>query len=448
MHDPLHEAIEHIGLSTDQINILQKEHAESGLSLQKILIKLNFIEKEDLLKKLALFFNIPFVDLNFYDETFFEELNLKIEPFYGFVFFMDSKIIKIALDDAIHLNIKDHITKILRHQNYHQPIEWFYGNYAALSKQKNTRFQHTPLFNEKDSLYFQIEQAIHMKASDINIFPKRNTVEIFYRIHGHMLLQKTWHKEQYLLHINKLKILSHLDITQTRKPQSGHIEYTIHDRTIHLRVSFHQTLYGESIAIRILDFSKERKKLQTLGFANNHLEKLQKKLLQKSGLILFSGETGSGKTTSLYACLDFLSQQTSHIFTLEDPIECYLDYAKQSQVTSHFSYNDGIRSILRQDPDILLIGEIRDEETARMTFRAAMTGHLVLSTVHAKSAPMVLNRLKDLGISENLTQNFLSLIVFQQLHPQKHIACQGKGCPDCYYSGWQSRQLNTDLLEI
>lgn len=446
MNDTLSDFIHSINLTADQLVILQKEYVQKKHPLQRLLVDLAFFSKEDLLKKLGYYFDIPYVDLKVYTATLFPEINNILGPQKGFLFFQNNTTLSIAIEDANDVCKKDRIKNILKSQGCFQDIVWFYGNYDFV-EQENKLFQ-AEIKNDnrtERNFYFYLKEAVHLNASDIHLHGQRNILKLFYRINGQMILQKTWHRDEQSALINRLKVAAHLDIAQNRVDQSGHFEYLIDGRRVHFRVSSHPTLHGESIAIRILDLDGKRKKLSQLGLQDCHLEKLTDALAMKTGVILVSGATGSGKTTTLYAALDFLSQSKLNILTLEDPIECHLDYALQTEVSDYFPYREGIKSILRQDPDVILIGEIRDEETAMMVFRAAMTGHLILSTIHARNVFAIHDRLKDLGISQNMINNFLCFSLFQELIPEIHDACSGKGCPSCIDTGISKRSIKSSI---
>ena len=445
MNDPLENFISHIGLSQDQLSILKKEQEYKACSLQNLLLSLGYISKDDLLNHLSSFFEIPYVNLGHYAYVDDQEINREIEQFRAFAFSFEDENISIALEDAIDIDKKDQIRKKLLGKGCNKPIEWFYGNYDQIKNQKkiNGNDYYSII---SDDFYFYLKEAVHIGASDIHIKCFKSSVTLFYRINGALISKKTWHKEEQGKLINKLKVLASLDIAQKRVAQSGHFEYVIDNRLVHFRTSSHPTIQGESIAIRILDLNEKRKTLHQLGIQADHHAQLEKSLQKKEGLILLSGTTGSGKTTTLYACLDFLARKNLNIVTLEDPVESYLDYALQTEISESFSYHDGVRSILRQDPNIILVGEIRDEETAKIVFRAAMTGHLILSTIHAKSINHINLRLNDLGISQNLVENFLTFSMFQELIPIKHDPCFGKGCGACLHTGILTRKLKTSII--
>ncbi len=270
-----------------------------------------------------------------------------------------------------------------------------------------------------DDILVQIfSKGISLNATDIHLTPKENSWHVTYRVLGSLTEPDLYHANQMNSIIVRLKIKCDLDIAQTRQPQSGQLVFDHNHFSFFCRVSTHPTLHGEKIAIRLLHLKGERKSLDTLGYNATDIFRL-KKLYNQQGIFIFSGPTGSGKTTSLYALLDELHHHDLNIMTLEDPIESTLDYACQTQIGRQLNYAEGIKSLLRQDPDVILVGEIRDEETARMAFRAAMTGHLVLTTLHANSNTAIVERLKDFSISQNTIDSFLLGTMIQDLVPYK-----------------------------
>ncbi|MBP9752479.1 MAG: Flp pilus assembly complex ATPase component TadA [Proteobacteria bacterium] len=397
--------IEQNALTSDHLSILQNAKKENNKPLHEIAIDLEFIEKEESLRLSALFFKIPYIHLNHYSLTPFEDLNDSLKDLKSCIFKEDETTIHIGLEDPLDLLLKDAIKQDLFKKGYDKKhIEWYFTNLDVKEKPFSSLDQ--TLLGELNELF---EKSVYLKATDIHLKPKEATFCCYFRINGDLILQKTWGKSEQTILINRLKILSNLDIAQTRTPQSGMFVQKIDNRNIHYRVSTHPTRNGEAIAIRILDLFKKRLNLDELGICESHLDALKKTLLLKEGLILLTGPTGSGKTTTLYACLDFLKDQNLNIMTLEDPIECQMDFVTQTEISHSFSYENGIKSILRQDPDVILIGEIRDEKTAQMAFRAAMTGHLVLSTLHTQSVETIIDRLYDLTISHHLIKTFLKL---------------------------------------
>ncbi len=262
-----------------------------------------------------------------------------------------------------------------------------------------------------------IIQAVRRKATDIHIEAEENFVMIRFRIDGHLHQEALLPKTILLAIIARIKILSDLDVTEHRLPQDGRITTQIAGTKINLRVSILPTQFGESIVIRVLDTSGKAVNLDEVGLSTNDLQLFKKAISSSHGIVLVTGPTGSGKTTTLYAALHNIDSAKYSVFTLEDPIEYSISMIRQVQIQAEIglTFAAGLRSLLRQDPDIMLVGEIRDEETAELAIRAAMTGHLVLSTLHTNTAVGAIPRLINMGVEPYLLASSLKLVVAQRL---------------------------------
>ncbi|CAO5681648.1 MAG: hypothetical protein HEEMFOPI_00576 [Holosporales bacterium] len=429
-------------LSLDHVPILHQEKSRSRKTLLEIAVDFGFITKEESIRLSADFFKMPYVNLSLYSLNDFEEANALIRDFKACIFKEDDKELHIGVEDPLDILLKDNILQILtKKRGIKKNIEWYFANidqhfnYALVSLDES-------VLSDLEHLF---QKAVRSSATDIHLKALDKTFCCYFRIHGDLIVQKTWPKSDQLTITNRLKIFANLDIAQTRTAQSGSFLKKIDNRNIHFRMSTHPTLHGESLAIRVLDLFKTRLKLDELGILEDHLKALKNVLTQDEGLILLTGPTGSGKTTTLYACLDFLSDKKLNIMTLEDPIECQLDFATQTEVNVLFNFESGIKSILRQDPDVILIGEIRDEKTAHMAFRAAMTGHLVLSTLHTQSVNTIVERLEDLKISQHLIKTFLKLGLQQKFVKEKTAHCCDEKCQICYGMTMIDRKIKTEI---
>ncbi len=270
-----------------------------------------------------------------------------------------------------------------------------------------------------------LKYAVRARASDIHIEPERNKLRVRFRVDGNLSSSLSLPSSIHQAIITRVKIMTNLKIDETRLPQDGRFFTIIDDKEIDFRVSTFPTALGEKIAIRILDPTSGLKSIHELGLEGKNLEILENEILKPYGMILITGPTGSGKTTTLYAIMQILNQDKVNIVSLEDPVEYTMEGINQSQVLPEIGYTfaRGLRHIVRQDPDIIMVGEIRDNETAELATHSALTGHLVLSTLHTNNAIGVIPRLMDLGIDPFLIPPSLNLMIAQRLARRL--------CPDC-----------------
>jgi len=273
-----------------------------------------------------------------------------------------------------------------------------------------------------------LRQAVDGGASDIHIEPTTEDLRVRYRLDGLLYSSLVLPKKVHPAIVARIKILSRLKIDETRLPQDGRFSTTISNKKVDFRVAVMPTTLGEKVVLRVLDPSVGLEKLEDLGLTDRNLEMIQDVIKQPYGMILVTGPTGSGKTTTLYTTLRLLNKEAVNIVTLEDPVEYFMEGINQSQVNPDikFTFANGLRQILRQDPDIIMVGEIRDEETANLAIHAALTGHLVLSTLHTTSAVGVVPRLIDMGIKPFLISPTLSIAVSQRLIRELCPHCKKK----------------------
>jgi len=262
-----------------------------------------------------------------------------------------------------------------------------------------------------------LKHAIVGNASDIHIEPVRDKVKVRFRMDGILYMTLSLPLAVHEAIVSRIKILTNMKLDEKRKPQDGRFEARIENREIDFRVSTFPTFFGEKVVIRILDKIKGVKQLKEIGFSENQIEIIRDALTKPYGLILLTGPTGSGKTTTLYAMLQELDREKNNVVSLEDPIEYNIEGINQSQVRPEIEYDfaNGLRSILRQDPDMIMVGEIRDRETASLAIQAALTGHMVFSTLHTNNAAGVIPRLVDMGIDPFLIAPTLLLAIAQRL---------------------------------
>lgn len=293
-------------------------------------------------------------------------------------------------------------------------------------------------------------QGILKRASDIHFESCQEYGRIRFRVDGDLFVFKEVDLNIWPQLINRMKILAGLRLDDHKHPQMGRHTVFLADKEIDLRFSSHPTVFGESIVIRILDKQLKPLNIDELDFEKEFCEALKDLLKIPYGLIIFTGPTGSGKTTSLFSLLSYIKSDRINIMTLEDPVEYVLDGAKQTEIKPGTidEWSDGIRSILRQDPDVILIGEMRDEETARMAFRASMTGHTVFSTLHANNVFQVIQRLSDLNVPSSLVCGNLRGVVSQRLVRKICEGCGGDGCDICANTGFYGRIPVGEILKI
>ena len=324
-----------------------------------------------------------------------------------------------------------------------------------------------------------LRQAVESKASDIHIEPGRKELKIRFRVDGILHVNLLLPLRIHPAIIARVKILSNLKIDETRMPQDGRFSAKVSDKNIDFRVSTFPTTLGEKAVMRVLDPDEGVKKFDNLGLEKRNFEVVNQAVNRPFGLILATGPTGSGKTTTLYAILNLLNEEGVNIITLEDPVEYFVEGISQSQIQPEIGYTfaKGLRHILRQDPDVIMVGEIRDEETAALAVHAALTGHIVLSTLHTTNASGVIPRLIDMGVAPFLISPSLSIALAQRLvrvlcpHCKKKITADAKikdmfskelgslpavplkiytanGCEKCQGIGYLGRVALFEILEM
>ena len=320
------------------------------------------------------------------------------------------------------------------------------------------------------------KQAVDNSSSDIHLEPEENKFHLRYRIDGVLYDMPVLPKDLEAAVISRIKIMSNMDIAEKRLPQDGNIQLNLTNQQIDMRVSTFPTIYGENISIRVLNQETMSYSMEELGLEPTQLKKLNSLASRANGIILVTGPTGCGKTTTLYSMLHKINTLDKNIITLEDPVEYRIPRVRQSEidVKAGLTFANGLRSILRQDPDIIFIGEIRDLETAEIAIRAALTGHLVLSTLHTNDASSAMSRLLDMGIEPFLVSSSVVGVIAQRLvrrvcpeckqeyHPPKEVLKslnlsgpeknfkfnQGKGCDPCRDTGYKGRTAAFELFEV
>ncbi|MDO7906592.1 type II secretion system ATPase GspE [Paenibacillus sp. JX-17] len=320
-----------------------------------------------------------------------------------------------------------------------------------------------------------IQQAVLLKASDIHMDPGENNLAIRYRIDGQLRTERMIPKQMQGFVTARLKIMARLNIAERRLPQDGRIKMQVDYRMVDIRVSSLPTIHGEKIVLRLLDLSTGVKAIDQLGFNDRNTAAFTEMIERPYGILLITGPTGSGKTTTLYSALNELNQENTNIITVEDPVEYQIEGINQVHVNASIglTFAAGLRSILRQDPNVVMVGEIRDTETAEIAVRASLTGHLVLSTVHTNDAVSTITRLRDMGIEPYLIASSLIGVVAQRLVRRICPECKteyvpsaqeeillhshgqhadklyrGQGCGNCNHTGYRGRMAIHEVLLV
>lgn len=393
-----------------------------------------------------------------------------------------------AIDDVCFITQKKVEPVIATKSSIEKAIEFYFGKQATdkaiedLKKEygisaetkidagETDDVQSAPAVRLSNSI---INQAINMSASDIHIEPYESYVSVRYRVDGVLFESNRIPENLYSAVSTRIKIMSGMNIAEKRVPQDGRIEMSMNGKSFDFRVSSLPTVFGEKIVIRVLDRTTFNYNREKLGFTAVENELMDKIIHMPYGIVLLTGPTGSGKTTTLYTMLNEVNTPDKNIVTVEDPVEYMLEGINQVQVNNKagLTFAAGLRSILRQDPDIIMIGEIRDEETAQIAVRAAITGHLVLSTLHTNDAPGAMTRLVDMGIEPYLAADAVVGVIAQRLVRRLCASCRtsyisdenemkllnidkparlykAEGCPTCHGSGYKGRTAIHEVMLI
>jgi len=437
---------------------------QKGGRLGEILIKLEMVKEDQVVAALGKQLNMPYFSLGtgMLKPAMDQGLEHLIPQDFAFknCVLPLSRMLRsltVAMADPLDLLLIDSLRKltggeinpvIATRSDIMKAIEEFYGKSAMLKDVVDSSYDVSASFAQSQEELGQelsldkliaraeeapvvklvdliIRQAIDERASDIHIEPFKDKISLRYRIDGKLYEIPPPAKHLHLPLVSRVKILAKLDIAEKRLPQDGGILVRIDERPIDIRVSIIPTIYGEKAVLRILDRGGVKLNLDYMGFDPKQLEHVRKAIFSPYGLVFITGPTGSGKTTSLYAILNEIKSPTKNIITVEDPVEYKMDEINQVQIKPEIglTFAAALRSFLRQDPDILLVGEVRDLETAQICIRSALTGHLVLSTLHTNDAPSAVSRLMDIGIEPYMLAPSLLIVIAQRLIR--------KLCPDC-----------------
>lgn len=475
-------------ISDEQLNQALAEQESSGTFLGEILVKKGLVREEEAAQSLSEQLGIAYIDLAKYssDPGIINSLPEEVaKRRLAIPLFRSATLTTVAMANPLDVNVVDELQKIMKvrirpvfaaasqiyeriRSEYHKSdftlgAAVFGGAPGADLEQTAAASSNLAVIEIVDEL---VAKAVACAASDIHLEPQGEHFYCRYRIDGLLQDGSPLPKKYEAAVISRIKILANMDISERRLPQDGRIQTTAGDKKIDLRISTFPTMHGENLVIRILDRTRALLHLEGLGMNPGLLKVFEQIIHRPHGVILVTGPTGSGKSTTLYAILSKINCIEKNIITLEDPIEYEIERVRQSQVNlkAGLTFATGLRSIVRQDPDIIMIGEIRDRETAEIAIHAALTGHLVLSTLHTNDAASAVTRLIDMGIEPFLVSSALICCVAQRL---VRVLCPGckeqwtpppdmikdlrvepglslkfyreSGCPECRNTGYAGR---------
>ena len=481
-----------------QLDLALRQHRRSGKLLGEVLIELGFVTADVITESVASEAHAEVVDVSqvVIDDEIIQLVSYESAKRYTLIpLSLTGGVLTAALADAFNVIAIDHLERetgyaievvtapagaildaVERHYSRGRSIEDTIDlimTEGAVPSEDDAADE-SPLVRLVDQI---IALGIKRGATDIHIEPDERIIRVRMRLDGVMRQQILIPKPIQSALTARIKLLAGLNITEKRVPQDGRLRFVFGQNPVDLRVSTLPINTGESIVLRVLDRSGLRLALPDLGFSNEDTARVQRDMGKPYGMVLVTGPTGSGKTTTLYAGLGLINSAERSVFTLEDPIEYSLKSIRQTQVRSDIGmdFASGLRALLRQDPDVILIGEIRDLETAQLAARAALTGHLVLSTLHTNDAIGVIPRLVDMGVDRYMLPASLSSIVAQRLVrrlctncriedpnssatieqlrledqlPQDATLLVGQGCDQCGHSGYRGRQVIYEILEV
>ena len=439
--------------------------------LSKILVKSGLVTKKQLISFVEDKIHIPYVDLKNYiiDRKILEIVPEKIARRYKIIpLFLIEGVLTIAMSNPLDIISLDDISAVVEYkvepvitseESIIETIDQWYGIGNARvelieqlvkdfkEKEREAEAQYTEEITETTKIRIKKEaseppivklvnsyivQAMLEGASDIHLEPKRDGMSVRFRIDGFLYDRHKIPPKLIAPITSRIKIMSLLDITKKKIPQDGRIGLLIRNRDLDIRTSTFPSMYGENVVLRLLDKTKGVPTLSELGFSDNDLNTFKKMIKAAKGIILATGPTGSGKTTTIYSSINTLNTEDKNIMTIEDPIEYEIEGIVQSQVNikTDVTFANALRSILRQDPDIIYVGEIRDLDTAEIAVRSALTGHLVLSTLHTNDAVGTITRLRDIGVKTGLIESVVNCSFAQRLVRKLCQRCKKEYQPD------------------
>ena len=415
--------------------------------LDKYLITNNLISEDDLIKLYDDVLNLHQDRISYFNINKNVIKKVTIDWMQNYIMIPideTTKVVKVLIDDPLDLNRLQIISQI-----FNKNVEVYYKNKDEILQIISMQSMNIDVTKPKNDVKIDklidsiVMCAEECKASDMHFDINNQNVKLNYRIDGTLVELMNIDLSLYHQLLTKVKILSKMDVTVTLYPQDGHFLYENKKVKLDIRTSTIPTIDGERLALRFLNERNDYYCLENLGMLDEQIETL-KNALNGTGIILVTGPTGSGKTTTLYAILDYIKTQNKNIMTIEDPIERRIPGITQIPLQM-MDYPQILKSIVRQDPDILMLGEIRDSETANMVVKLAQTGHLIIATIHSSTSIGVISRLINFGVPKYLIEDTIKLVISQRLIRKKCQDCQG-GCSKCYYTGYIGRQLIAEEL--
>ncbi len=474
-------------ISPKQLSEALEKQRGSSKKLGDILVEMKLISGEEILKVLGEQMGIPYISMGKAAVEKEAILSLKREVAERFNVVPISKnggVLHVAMDDPLDIFAIDAIEEasglevsqaIANGDEVRNAIEKYYSP-VFLKGEDNSREDSKEDHGDisaVDVVDKVLKKAVMEGASDVHIEAEATIVRIRFRIDGILHQMMTYSKGMHSAIISRIKVMAKLDITEKRIPQDGRVETELSGKSIDMRISTLPTVFGEKVVIRLLDKDNVRVSLQSLGFQGENLANLENLISRPNGIFFVTGPTGSGKTSTLYAAINEINSLEKNIITLEDPVEYQLEIINQVQINpgAGLTFASGLRSVLRQDPDVIMIGEIRDLETAEIAIESAMTGHLVFSTLHTNSAVGTISRLIDMGVQPFLLSATLAGVLGQRLIRRLCPHCkrgrqvteaeaqalgtdpgakiyEANGCSLCRDTGYQGRTALIELLMV
>ncbi len=483
------------------------EQKKYGDKLGKVIVRLGLLSEKEIIDTISRQLSIPIVNIN--ELTIPEEVVKLLSAetakhSMAIPVMRRQNVLRLAMVDPLDIDAMDNVARIVKMEieplivtegDLKLALEKYYGLKTIVEETLDRiRQQEVTLVQDDEGDLDQDErisvdlaeeepvvrfvnsllaQALADSASDIHVEPSKNQMRVRMRVDGKLRDVPSPEKKMFLPIVSRIKILAGIDIAKTRTPQDGRFNIRDANKEVGLRVSTFPTIHGEKVVLRLLDKSTALYGIDNLGLLRDDKEKIKNVLKRPYGFILSTGPTGSGKSSTLYAILNYINSSEKNIITIEDPVEYTLEGLAQSQVNPRagLTFESGLRSILRQDPDVIMVGEIRDRETANIAVHSALTGHLVLSTLHTNDAPSAVMRLVEMGIEPFLVTSSVSCVIGQRLirkicpeckesyypTPSMHKTFQikenvllyrGKGCPACKYKGYRGRTGIYEVLVI